>query len=238
MAIKAHEIRLVHISQIRPNPRNRNKHPVDQIACLAKIIEANGFRTPLVVSNQSGLLVAGHGRLEAARTLGLHDLPVIYQDFDSEEQEFQHGIADNALQLWSELDLSGINTDIADLGPFDLDLLGLRNFTVDVADKNGERATMADKFMLPPFTVLNAREGWWQERKRYWLSLGIKSELGRGGCATGGSPEPLARLRAGQQSIMNNPGGGGEMTASFKSQTKLNAIMNQRSAPSRRTKKQ
>jgi len=39
---------------------------------------------------------------------------------------------------------------------------------------------LREKFMLPPFTVLNAREGWWQERKRAWLALGIKSELGRG----------------------------------------------------------
>ena len=38
----------------------------------------------------------------------------------------------------------------------------------------------------PPFSVWNAREGWWQDRKRAWLSLGIKSELGRGGGATWG----------------------------------------------------
>lgn len=39
---------------------------------------------------------------------------------------------------------------------------------------------LAQAFMLPPFTVLSAREGWWQQRKRAWLALGIKSELGRG----------------------------------------------------------
>ena len=38
----------------------------------------------------------------------------------------------------------------------------------------------------PPFSVWNAREGWWQDRKRAWLSLGIKSELGRGGGQTWG----------------------------------------------------
>lgn len=60
------------------------------------------------------------------------------------------------------------------------------------------------RFLIPPFSVLNAREGVWQERKRAWIALGIKSELGRGSeSATGGSPEPLARLNAGQQSIMN-----------------------------------
>ena len=40
---------------------------------------------------------------------------------------------------------------------------------------------MRRDFIYPPFSVLNAREGWWQERKREWLALGIKSEIGRGG---------------------------------------------------------
>jgi hypothetical protein len=43
-----------------------------------------------------------------------------------------------------------------------------------------KRGKLADDFLVPPFTVLNAREGWWQERKRGWLAMGIKSELGRG----------------------------------------------------------
>lgn len=40
---------------------------------------------------------------------------------------------------------------------------------------------LARTFEYPPFSVLSARDGWWQERKRAWLALGIKSELGRGG---------------------------------------------------------
>ena len=40
---------------------------------------------------------------------------------------------------------------------------------------------LADRFGVPPFSVLNAREGWWQDRKAAWIALGIKSELGRGG---------------------------------------------------------
>jgi hypothetical protein len=49
--------------------------------------------------------------------------------------------------------------------------------------RGGHDSTLGDKFLVPPFTVLNAREGWWQERKRAWLALGIQSELGRGGQA-------------------------------------------------------
>src|SRR3990167_514581 len=48
------------------------------------------------------------------------------------------------------------------------------------ANSDGKIGSLADRFLLPPFSVLNAREGYWQRRKRFWLALGIQSELGRG----------------------------------------------------------
>jgi len=47
--------------------------------------------------------------------------------------------------------------------------------------KPNTRGIIADKFLVPPFTVLSARDGFWQDRKRMWISLGIKSECGREG---------------------------------------------------------
>lgn len=51
---------------------------------------------------------------------------------------------------------------------------------------------LGQRFGVPPFSVLSARDGWWQERKRLWLSLGIKSELGRGAdlASLGGGNRP------------------------------------------------
>lgn len=43
------------------------------------------------------------------------------------------------------------------------------------------RVSLAERFGVPPFSVLNAREGWWQSRKAAWIALGLRSELGRGG---------------------------------------------------------
>lgn len=63
---------------------------------------------------------------------------------------------------------------------FDVDMFG------EVAQTNEHSATLSRTWEYPPFSVLNARDGWWQERKRQWLALGIKSELGRGGGATWG----------------------------------------------------
>lgn len=56
---------------------------------------------------------------------------------------------------------------------------------------NGHKSVLAQTFEYPPFSVLNAREGWWQERKRQWLALGIQSELGRGDVLPGGAGATL-----------------------------------------------
>lgn len=52
---------------------------------------------------------------------------------------------------------------------------------------NSHKSVLARTFEYPPFSVLSARDGWWQERKRQWLALGIKSEVGRGGGQPGTS---------------------------------------------------
>ncbi len=59
------------------------------------------------------------------------------------------------------------------------ELVELRR-TVAPSDPNAARASLAERFLLPPFSVLDARQGYWQKRKKMWLALGIQSELGRG----------------------------------------------------------
>src|SRR5262245_5749664 len=61
---------MVGIEKLVTNPRNPNQHPQTQIALLAKVINHQGWRSPIVVSNRSGFIVAGHGRFEAAKLLG------------------------------------------------------------------------------------------------------------------------------------------------------------------------
>jgi hypothetical protein len=128
--IRSQSIKMVPLDEIKLNADNMNQHPPEQIDRLAKIIQESGFRTPGTISNRSGILIAGEGRYWAAKKLGMKKMPCIYQDFDSDESEFSHGIADNALQSWSVLNLSKINQKIGDMGPFDLSLLGMQNFDV------------------------------------------------------------------------------------------------------------
>lgn len=123
----------VNIGEIKPNPKNRNLHSEEQIERLSKIIRYQGFRQPVIISKRSGLLVAGHGRLLAAKALGMESVPAIHQEFDSDDQEYAAGISDNSIALWSDLDLFSINEDLSllDGQNFDLDLLGIEDFSLE-----------------------------------------------------------------------------------------------------------
>jgi hypothetical protein len=114
-----------------PNPRNPNKHPENQIKLLAKIMAYQGWRSPVVVSNRSGFIVKGHGRLQAARLNGWSEIPVDRQDYASEADEYADMVADNKIAELSETDLLSVQDVVLDLGPdFDIDLLGIPGFHI------------------------------------------------------------------------------------------------------------
>ena len=116
----------VEIEKVTGHPRNPNKHGDEQIALLAKIIKTSGWRNPICVSNRSGFVIKGHGRLMAARVLGVTHVPVEYQDYATEAEEYQDMIADNRIAELAERDM-GIIKDLLeelDTGANDMDLTG------------------------------------------------------------------------------------------------------------------
>jgi ParB-like chromosome segregation protein Spo0J len=113
---------MVPLDKLKPNPRNPNIHPDNQIEKLSKIIENHGWRHPITVSKRTGFVVAGHCRLYAARLLGVRSVPVDYQNFKNEAEELAVLVADNAIQELAETD-SGKLADIAqELGSASYDL--------------------------------------------------------------------------------------------------------------------
>lgn len=81
------------LTRLKPYKRNAKNHPPDQIALLAKIIEKHGFDVPIVV-DKKGVIIKGHGRWLAAKTLGLPTVPVIVRDLDAARAS-EARIADN-----------------------------------------------------------------------------------------------------------------------------------------------
>ena len=130
------KIQWVKPSKLKPHPKNRNEHPKDQIERLIKLLNYQGWRLPIIVSNRSGFIVAGHGRLKAAKKMKMNLVPVSYQDFEDDDQEYAFLISDNAISEWASLNLSDINADLQELDGinFDIDLLGLKDFELEIED--------------------------------------------------------------------------------------------------------
>lgn len=124
---------VVDIHKIQPHIRNANNHPEKQIELLAKIIDYQGQRLPIVISKRSGFIVAGHGRLEAIKKLGWEKAAVDYQDFENEAQEIAHLFADNKISELAQHDDSMMIDTLKDLdmADFDFELLGMDGFEID-----------------------------------------------------------------------------------------------------------
>ncbi len=150
MEIKANEIKIVEIDSLILNPKNNNKHPKEQIERLAKIIKYQGFRNPITVSNRTGFVVAGHGRIEAAILAGLKEVPAIYQDFESDAQEYAYLTSDNAIALWAEIDKNMVLEEMTSIPDFDLDLLGVKKFDIIKEIEESDSSPMQDeeKFLI------------------------------------------------------------------------------------------
>lgn len=115
------------IALVKPYDKNAKLHPKKQVEQVAASIAEFGFNQPIVVDKQ-GVIIVGHGRFEAAKLLGLKDVPVIEVDL-TEEQAKAYRLADNKLNE-SEWDmklavdeLKELSEEMQVLTGFDLDLL-------------------------------------------------------------------------------------------------------------------
>lgn len=141
--------KLVDIKKLIPHPKNPNRHSNEQIERLAKILEYQGFRYPIKVSKLSGFITSGHGRISASKLNEWKKVPVVYQDYENEEQEFADIVSDNSIAAWAELDLSAINSELENLGPdFDLEMLGLKDFSLDPAERNEIEPLDVEQFIV------------------------------------------------------------------------------------------
>jgi hypothetical protein len=199
------------VASLVPYARNSRTHSAEQVGQIAASIKEWGWTVPILVDEDGGI-IAGHGRILAAQKLGIADVPCMVATGWTDAQRKAYIIADNKLALNAGWDDEMLGLELKDLADFDFDM-SLTGFSDDelqafaMADEDlpgegeneGSTASLADKFGIPPFSVLNAREGWWQNRKRSWLALGIKSELGRGEnlAAMGGAIERREAIKRG-----------------------------------------
>ena len=140
------------IEELKPNPQNPRVRSKKQIQQLANSIKHLGFNVPILV-NRKLQIVAGHGRVEAAKALGMSRIPTIRLDHLSEAQLRAFMIADNRLtdqSTWDEHLLAEQFKVLSDLDlNFSLEVTGFEMGEIDVmvegftsASKEGEDAAM------------------------------------------------------------------------------------------------
>src|SRR6202140_2968778 len=119
------QVELWLIDKLIPFARNPRTHSDAQIAQIAASIAEFGFNNPILVDTNAGI-IAGHGRLLAARKLGLKEVPVIVLDHLTEGQKRAYVIADNQLALNAGWDDELLRAELSALqhGDFNIKLIG------------------------------------------------------------------------------------------------------------------
>ena len=172
------------------DPRNARRHPERNMSAMEASLRELGAGRSIVV-DRDGVVIGGNAVFEKARELGIAvreiatkgDELVVVRRVDLATDDPRRkalALADNqiaTLAEWDEVVLSELLTEIEEI---EFETMGFDPLIPDYSGFTPEGVTLAERFGVPPFSVLNARAGWWQERKKAWLGLGLRSEMGRG----------------------------------------------------------
>ena len=142
------------VASLIPYARNARTHSDAQVSQIAASIKEWGWTTPVLV-DETGGIIAGHGRVMAARKLGLEEIPVMVATGWSEAQKRAYVLADNQLALNAGWDIDLLTVELNDLKDesFDLDLIGFDDkFLADIFAEKTEGLTDPDDAPAAPET--------------------------------------------------------------------------------------
>ena len=120
------------VGSLKPDPRNARTHPKRQLEQIKASIKEFGFTNPILIDEQ-GVIIAGHGRLRAAKEAGLAEVPTIVLAGLTDGQKRALRLADNKIALGASWDLDLLKLELGDLADMDFDL-GLTGFSAGEID--------------------------------------------------------------------------------------------------------
>ena len=170
--------------EVTPYPRNAKLHPPEQVATIVNSITRFGWQQDTVLTADN-VLVVGHGRRLAAIEIGCK-MP--YHRVGKNADELTDALivalrlADNKVAE-SGWDFTELEAQLAELElEFDMADFGFEDITAQPIDMEEEnKGSLADKYLVPPFSIIYGNKPDWLKRKRRWVDFGIRSEIGRGG---------------------------------------------------------
>lgn len=130
------KIEYIPVSELKPYDRNTRKHQEFDVGQIAASIEAFGFDDPIGIWSDKNIIVEGHGRLLAAKKLGMKEVPCIRLDHLTDEQRRAYAIAHNKTAELSEFDFETLQLELeeVDLSMFDFDF----DFEAEESDAESE----------------------------------------------------------------------------------------------------
>jgi len=207
------------VDRLRPYEKNPRTHSPEQIAKLVASLREFGFTNPVLVDSQDGI-VAGHGRLQAARAIGMTEVPVVVLDHLTDAQKRAYIIADNRLALdagWDEdilaAELAGLKLD-----GFDLELTGFDGEEIEEMLAWADRALgddAADEEAPEPPEIPVSRPGdLWHLGKHRLL------------CGDSTNADDVARVLAGEapRLLLTDPPYGVELDMEWRDRAGLNGL--------------
>lgn len=168
----AERIEVWAVETLVPYDKNPRTHSAEQISQIAASIVEFGFLNPILVDTAAGI-IAGHGRLQAAKQLGLEQVPVVVLDHLTETQKRAYVIADNKLALnagWDN-DLLRDEMNVLEEENFNLDLLGFDGAELDEIRFSDEENTSDEDDAVPetPVEAISKTGDLWKLGDHYVL---------------------------------------------------------------------
>jgi len=172
------KIEYVDINSIKEYKNNAKEHPREQIEQIKKSIKEFGNNDPIGVWHNE--IVEGHGRYTALKELGEKEIPIIRLDNLTDEQRKAYTLVHNKLTMNSDFDIELLSEELSSIDTIDMSEFGFDlGLGEEETSEEKEKGSLQEEFIVPPFSVFDSKQGYWQDRKRLWLKLGIKSENGR-----------------------------------------------------------
>lgn len=168
------------VDALTPYKRNARRHEAADVQTIANSITEFEMCDPIGIWGDKNIIVEGHGRVLALKQLGRTQAPCIRLDHLTDEQRRAYALAHNKTAEMSSWDFDKVAAEIANIEinmqQFGFDLDGVE---IDVVEETPTGGGLCEKFIVPPFSILDTRQGYWQDRKRAWKDLGLQSEAGR-----------------------------------------------------------
>ena len=171
------------VSQLKLNKKNPRKISPDQMeklkSSIQKFPKMMSLR-PIVYDPDTMEVLGGNQRLLAIRDLGMKEIPDDWAksaDELTEEEKREFILRDNIQS--GDWDFEMLSAEFAE---FDLEEMGMDMPEIEETTKTYdefEKGSLNERFIVPPFSVLDRRQKYWADRKNIWLGMGIKSEIGR-----------------------------------------------------------